>query len=103
MKTFYVWYMKPDWFRKGSLGGLPDATNLEASHTFLKSIKADNLEDVFMQMQGDFWSPNGEAMPLIEQKGLMHTSMSVGDLAIEHSPAGVTVWMVASVGWKKVS
>lgn len=31
-------------------------------------------------MQGENWSPNGEARSLIEEKGLIHTSMSMGDI-----------------------
>jgi len=36
-------------------------------------------------MQGEIWSPNGEARPLIESLGLSHTSMSVGDVFEDES------------------
>ena len=34
-------------------------------------------------MQGENWSPNGEARPLIAQLDLSHTSMSIGDVAVD--------------------
>lgn len=91
MKTFSVWYMKPEFFRDGIMGvdwlkerGLmPDPANLGATHVHLKDLELDgDLEDVFVRMQGEVWSPNGEAMLLIEAKGLRHTSMSMGDVVV---------------------
>jgi hypothetical protein len=49
-------------------------------------------------MQGEVWSPNGEARGLIEAKGLLHTSMSVGDVVV--GPDGVHV--VAMFGFELV-
>lgn len=77
---YQVWYMKPDWFRNGITGDKPDPTNLAATHVHLKDIEAANPERVWLAMQGENWSPNGEARPLIKEKGLCHTSMSVGDV-----------------------
>lgn len=37
-------------------------------------------EAVFALLQGEQWSPRGEARDLIKQKGLSHTSMSTGDI-----------------------
>jgi hypothetical protein len=45
----------------------------------LFKIEAKSLDDVFMKMQGEIWSPMGEARALIRSLGLTHTSMSVGD------------------------
>lgn len=42
-------------------------------------VSAKDLEEVFMLMQGENWSPNGEAREFILSLGLLHTSMSVGD------------------------
>lgn len=82
-----VWYMKPDHFREGISGGKPDPDNLEGTHTLLGSIAPcpngeyleDDLDAVYVKLQSDFWSPNGEAHTLICSKGLRHTSMSMGD------------------------
>jgi hypothetical protein len=40
----------------------------------------DALESVYRLMQGDYWSPNGEAMPMMERRQLRHTSMMEGDV-----------------------
>lgn len=103
---FQVWYMKPEFFRDGIMGHkwlvernqVPDLTNLEKTHVLLREIEAGGLEDAFRIQQGEIWSPNGEARPLIEEKGLRHTSMSVGDI-IRYPDTG-SVWIVDSVGFE---
>jgi hypothetical protein len=97
MKTFSVWYMKPDYARDGFMGSgwlrehniMPDPSALDRTHVHLLDLDyadSDNvsakLEDIFRKMQGEVWSPNGEARVLIESKGLAHTSMSVGDVVV---------------------
>ena len=105
---FQVWYMKPDWFIEGNCARRqPDPTNLEKTHVHLKDVEiADGavyhrnpMERVYHLMQGEVWSPNGEARGLIKAKGLQHTSMSVGDVLVD--PAG-KVFVVASFGFKEV-
>jgi predicted MPP superfamily phosphohydrolase len=39
-----------------------------------------NLDDIFEMMQGENYSPAGEARDLIRSSGTHHTSMSVGDI-----------------------
>jgi hypothetical protein len=101
MKTYQVWYMRPEWFRTGSLRQKPDPLNLSATHIHLKDIEAEGLEPVWVAMQGENWSPNGEARGLIEAKGLRHTSMSVGDVAVDTETGNV--YLVASLGFKNLS
>ena len=43
-------------------------------------VWAENLDQVFHRMQGEVWSPEGEARDYIRFLGLKHTSMSVGDV-----------------------
>jgi hypothetical protein len=98
MTKYQIWYMKPEWFRDGLVGKLPDATNLSATHVHLKDLEIDGtLDGVFRAMQGEIWSPNGEARGLILSKGLQHTSMSVGDVIIDGSGQA---HVVASFGFK---
>ena len=88
---FDIWYMKAHFFRDGSMGmkwlrergPMPVRGNLIGTHTFLKQVEADDLAQVFAMMQGENWSPNGEAKPLLVEKDLYHTSMSVGDIAMD--------------------
>jgi hypothetical protein len=96
MTTFRVYYMRPAWFRNGIMGSRPDPKNLDATHIFLRHVDAGHIEDVFGMMQAEFWSPNGEARDFIRERGLQHTSMSVGDVAVE---ANGRVWLCASVGF----
>ena len=46
----------------------------------LFAVRADSPEEVFSHMQGEVWSPEGEALSLIRHLELHHTSMSVGDV-----------------------
>ena len=99
-KTYQVWYMKPDWFRQGICFAKPDPMNLAKTHVRLKDIEATGPEAVWIAMQGENWSPNGEARSLIEEKGLQHTSMSVGDVAVDESNG--KVFLVANIGFKDI-
>lgn len=79
-----------------------DINCLDDTHVFLCSGD-ENLdpEDFFLNLQGERWSPNGEANSLIRSKNLAHTSMSVGDIIvfpIENSTQK-KVMFVASVGF----
>jgi len=68
---------------------------------YLQTVLAHAREDVFMMMQGEVWSPNGEARSLIQKLGLDHTSMSVGDVL---RIVDDDVWYVCDmIGWKKVT
>lgn len=107
MTEIKIFYMKPDWFRDGIMGAKPSLAALDATHTLLmttqvvsnpdKSVQ-DLLEEVYYQMQGEIWSPNGEARALIREKGLEHTSMSVGDvIAVDDE-----TWRVVSVGFERL-
>jgi hypothetical protein len=102
MRKYEVWYMKPEWFRDGIFGGEPNGYDLAKTHVHLKDIEVEagngELERVWIAMQGENWSPNGEARPLVEEKGLRHTSMSVGDVAVCVDSG--EVFLVAGVGFK---
>lgn len=96
---YKVWYMRPDWFRDGICGEVPDPAKLQATHIMLREVEAASLDQVYAMMQGEIWSPNGEARGLIESKGLAHTSMSVGDVI---EAEGGIMWVVASVGFTRL-
>lgn len=105
MTTYKIYYMKD--FHEGTLSAYRAESNpkiaqlvlddVKNTHIYLKDIEAEDLEDVFYQMQGENWSPNGEARELILSKGLHHTSMSVGDIIFN---TGLKEYfLVASVGF----
>jgi len=72
-----IWYRR-DWLNNDR----PDPDHLEATHVLVGRIKADSLDQAFCRMQGDWWSPNGEARNFIRIKGLCHTSMSTHDVIV---------------------
>jgi hypothetical protein len=104
-----VWYAKPGpamdlayGQRNASQyrGVVIDPANMEKTHVLLGEIAgAGTLEQVWMALQGENWSPNGEARNLIERLGLSHTSMSIGD-CIE---VDGRVMMVEFCGWGQVA
>lgn len=78
-------------------GPLPTEADLPASHVFVRSIQATCLEDVYWRMQGEVWSPRGEATPLIKRLGLSHTSLSLGDVV--QAPDGL-YYVCRWLGWE---
>ena len=96
---FQVWYMKPSFFR-GVVGNNPDPNGLSASHVHLKDIEADNKDDAFHRMQADIWSPNGEALDLIQSEELQRTSMTIGDVLVDE--ADDAVYQVTAIGFSRV-
>src|SRR6516164_3695395 len=97
---YQVWYMQPSFFR-GIVGNSPDPNNLSATHVHLKDIEADNLEDAFARMNAKIWSPNGEALDLIQSKGLQHTTMTIGDVLVDVDEADV-VYQVTAIGFSRL-
>lgn len=83
-----VWYYKTNLGRDLGMGlewcqqhdCMPNARKLRETHILLGEIKEANPEKVFRFMQGEVWSPRGEARSLVLGKGLHHTSISVGDI-----------------------
>jgi len=91
------WGLGYKWLLKNDL--LPRSTkDIQNTHIPLGSVQGTNLERIFYIMQGENWSPNGEARNLIRKKGLKHTSMSVGDIV----KVGNSWNLVDGVGFKKI-
>ncbi len=101
-----VWYMKPDFFRDGIMGHewlveqgkVPTLATLEETHTLVGTLDIDNVEEAWQMMQGEFWSPRGEANSFIRELGLRHTSMSVGDIVQKDN----TLFLVDGIGFKRL-
>jgi len=74
--------------------------NILSTHVALATIRLNNMNDIYLIMQGENWSSGGrelDAQPWIEELGLGHTSMSVGDLVIDHDTGHVHFCDVS--GW----
>lgn len=88
--TTEVWYMRRTFRRDGVMGAewlvehnmLPTARTLGQTHVLLGTVDlgSNRLPGIWLLMQGENWSPNGEARALIRSLGLVHTSMDVGDV-----------------------
>ena len=90
------------WNRLGTIN-LP---NKSLSHL----TKIEFLEDVYRSMQGENWSPYGEAYKLTQEK-LVHTSMSIGDIITINASTLYNLFnptivirnfIVADIGFKEI-
>jgi hypothetical protein len=91
-KPVQVWYAK-------RLGDTPrHAESLALTHVHLLTIHQPDKEAIYTALQGDRWSPNGEARPFLEAAGLTHTSMSMGDILMVDGQ----VLECAACGWEVV-
>jgi len=96
-----IWYQRPELF--GRVAGFAkdpdieiDINDLSKTHILLGSVCEADPERLYGLLQGERWSPNGEARDLIRSKGLRHTSMSVGDIVVNYQGTHI----VDSVGFK---
>ncbi len=77
---------------------IPTKATLNKSHVLLGKIKSTDLDKIFIMLQGESWSPEGEARSLIKSKGLDHTSMSVGDVIV----IGNKAYFVDNIGFEEL-
>lgn len=101
-----IWYARPGftcdsmmghrWLEKQKI--LPKKDTLSRTHVKLGEIKEERLDYIYSSLQGENWSPNGEASGFIASLGLSHTSMSVGDV-IEINDE---LFLVDIVGFKRL-
>jgi hypothetical protein len=72
---------------------------LPVTHRLVLDLDVPDRETAFTRMQGEVWSPNGEARELVVSLGLHHTSMGIGDVAQDGDGAH---WMCAPLGWQRL-
>jgi hypothetical protein len=83
-----IWYFKSGQGRDMMMGAswlkqygkLPTKTTLGNTHALLGEVVGEDLDELYNALQGENWSPEGQARELIISKGLEHTSMSMGDI-----------------------
>lgn len=83
-----IWYFKAGlgrdymmglrWLKQSGLA--PTRATLEQTHTLLGEVVGTNLDELYNALQGEVWSPEGQARELIIRKGLKHTTICVGDI-----------------------
>jgi hypothetical protein len=89
--------MGANWLSKK--GQMPTPETLEQTHVQIGTLRETNPDKVFSMMQGENWSPQGEARDMINKSGTGHTSMSVGDIM----KVGSTYLMVDRFGFHDIS
>lgn len=89
--------MGANWLSKK--GQMPTPETLSQTHVQIGTLRETDPDKVFSMMQGENWSPNGEARNLIQQSNTGHTSMSVGDIM----KVGSTYLMVDRFGFHDIS
>ena len=85
-----VWYardsamrnlvMGMDFLRKNAPEAVPTTKTYKTTHRLVGKVAEKSPDRVFGMMQGERWSPDGEARTMLAKQGLHHTSMSVGDI-----------------------
>ena len=96
-----IWYVKPDNsrdFRYADEIADWNSNTLKDTHVLLGTTNETNVEKIWMMMQGENWSPRGEANQFIQSKGLWHTSMDLGDIIKTKDG----FFMVTASGFKKL-
>jgi len=93
--SYSVYYqINPNFF------DLPKEIVINHSHKEVMVVQALNKDDVFKRMQGEYWSPEGEARDLIMGLDLCHTSMSVGDVVRNNETE--KYYVCAMAGWEEI-
>ena len=67
------------WFARDNMS-TPDANNLRATHILVGRISETEPKNVFAMMQGEIFSPQGEAEEFMRRVGLSRSNMQPGDI-----------------------
>ena len=93
-----IWYAKDPSFTDDGVF-VPNG-----SHIKVGEVAYQNWRILYGPMQGDNWSPKGEARSLIAGLGLHHTSMSTGDIfAINHPDGRREVQQLTDTGHRLIA
>lgn len=101
MKHFLVYYLAPTarnhicTYPEDLLTEQISEADFDKHFIPVMDIEAKNKEEAFIFMQGEHWSPNGEAREAIKAYGLDHTSMSIGDVLFDREKEKyfITSWI----------
>ncbi len=83
-----IWYWKEDFARDAMMGAafmkkqgvMPTPETVPDNYVLIGKVAETNPDKIFHMMQGEIWSPEGQANKMIRASGTGHTSMSVGDI-----------------------
>jgi hypothetical protein len=98
-RIFHVYYLK-DGINTGAIDITLTSVLSYMTHLKVAEVLAECLEDVFDDMQGENWSPNGEQRKLIEDLGLTHTSLSIDDAVFDVQ--NHRLYLCENFGWREL-
>lgn len=94
----HVWYKVKPTFNESDVP--KNLSVLIEKYRMVRKLNIEpDFEKVFLMMQGEIWSPKGEAKSHIKWLGLHHTSMSVGDLIRVKKG---NWWIITNLGFNRV-
>ena len=97
---FFVYYKKEPAFRNNNdIRRIVADGDFTKEYAFVGTQFAPDKDVVFPRMQGEMWSPQGEARNLIKALGLSHTSMSVGDVIVDDNG---DMFECSNIGWRAI-
>ena len=79
--------MYAQWIFQRDPALLPSKQELPKTHTLLGKIRCTDKDAIFEALQGNAWSPDGEAYTLIRENGLDHTTMRSADALVINGEA----------------
>lgn len=85
------------WYKKKNAGTF-DITNISKTHSLIGTIRETNPSKIYSLMQGENYSPSGEADIFLSKKGVSHTSISNGDIIKSKNK----ILMLTANGWKNI-
>lgn len=89
------------WYKKKNVDVSIDefeSKNLLKTHSLIGTLRETNPRKIFSLMQGENYSPKGEASMFLSKKGVSHTSISNGDIIRSKNK----MLMLTANGWKNV-
>lgn len=88
------------WYKKRNAENTPvDLTNLNKTHALVGTLRELNPSKIFSLLQGENYSPRGEADIFLSKKGVSHTSISNGDIIKSKNK----ILILTANGWKNIN
>ena len=87
-------YIYDCWYQRMMIAREHPDLNLDTlgiTHAFITQVEAPSPGQVVTAMQGENWSPNGEANAVVTAADVSHVSFSVGDVLVQRDHYGAII------------
>jgi hypothetical protein len=92
--TTEVWFSRARTLDESTI----TASRLHETHALVGKVKCTSPDRLFVLLQEEKWSPRGEARSMLQARGVVHSSLSVGDVVVTNGRH----YMVATDGFKRL-